>query len=60
MDTIDDVAPHPTHTELLELARRVIKLFPDRRDPEVWHIEKDAIAKALQRLAQRVDVRARE
>jgi hypothetical protein len=50
------IARHNTTTpsdELERLAERVIKLSPDRRDPERWHVEKDLIAKALRALARR-------
>ena len=38
-----------------ELARRVIRLLPDRHDPEAFHVEKDAIAHELRRLAATLD-----
>ena len=39
---------------LLRLAGMARRLCPDRRDPEHFHIEKDAIERALRRLAGRV------
>ncbi|MGC9271752.1 hypothetical protein [Acidiphilium sp.] len=36
---------------LLDLARRVQRLSPDRRDPERYHAEKSEIAAELRRLA---------
>ena len=36
---------------LLQLAARVRRLCPDRRDPEAFHVEKDAIERELRRLA---------
>jgi hypothetical protein len=39
-----------TH-DLADLARRVWRLAPDRRDPEHFHIERDEIARALLALA---------
>ena len=42
---------------LLQLAARVRRLCPDRRDPERFHVEKDAIEKALRRLAHARDLR---
>jgi hypothetical protein len=36
---------------LLRLARMARRLCPDRRDPERFHIEKDAIERELRRLA---------
>ena len=38
---------------LLQLAARVRRLCPDRRDPERFHVEKDAIERELRRLAGR-------
>jgi len=41
-----------TDTEILaDLARRVARLSPDRRDPEKYHMEKSEIAAALRRIA---------
>ena len=37
---------------LLQLAARVRHLCPDRRDPEAYFVEKDAIERELRRLAQ--------
>ena len=37
---------------LLQLAARVRRLCPDRRDPERFHVEKDAIERELRRLAR--------
>ena len=37
---------------LLALAARVRRLCPDRRDPERFHVEKDAIERELKRLAR--------
>ena len=39
--------------ELDALADRVRRLLPSHRDPEAFHVEKDAIAQALRRLARR-------
>lgn len=36
---------------LLDLASRIARLSPDRRDPERWHCEKSEIAAELRRLA---------
>jgi hypothetical protein len=41
-----------THTELEELARLVARLSPDHRDPERYHLEKDAIRSRLRALAR--------
>lgn len=38
--------------ELAELARRVTRLCPDRRDPERFHADKSVIAAALAELAR--------
>ena len=38
--------------ELDALADRVRRLLPSHRDPEAFHVEKDAIARALRRLAR--------
>lgn len=41
------------HRETLaDLARRVQRLSPDRRDPERYHAEKSEIAAELRRLAR--------
>lgn len=37
---------------LNELARRIDRLAPSRHDPEAFHLEKDAIARTLRRLAR--------
>ena len=37
---------------LLQLAARVRRLCPDRRDPERFHVEKDAIERELRSLAR--------
>ena len=37
---------------LLQLAARVRHLCPDHRDPERFHVEKDAIERELRRLAR--------
>lgn len=39
------------HETLADLARRVQRLSPDRRDPEKYHCEKSEIAAELRRLA---------
>lgn len=44
--------------QLRALARRVIRLLPDRHDPEAFHIEKDEIAHDLRRLAAAMDGKA--
>ncbi|WP_286702490.1 hypothetical protein [Acidiphilium sp. 37-64-53] len=36
---------------LLDLASRIARLSPDRRDPEKYHAEKSEIAAELRRLA---------
>ncbi|WP_286705483.1 hypothetical protein [Acidiphilium sp. 37-64-53] len=41
--------------ELAELAARVARLSPDRRDPEKYHCEKSEIAAELRRLARDFD-----
>ncbi len=41
---------------LIQLANRVRRLCPDRRDPEAFHVEKDAIERELRRLAGRSPV----
>ena len=38
--------------ELDALADRVRRLLPSHRAPEAFHVEKDAIARALRRLAR--------
>ncbi len=42
----------PAPDTLHSLASRVMRLSPDRRDPERWHLEKDDIARSLLRLAR--------
>jgi len=42
---------------LAALAARVWHLCPDRRDPERFHIEKDAIERELRQLARAWDPR---
>ncbi len=51
---------NPAHTseailalQLAELASRVRRLLPSRRDPEAFHLEKDEIAHELRRLADK-------
>ena len=44
--------PPPTST-LDELAGRVARLVPCRRDPEAFHLEKAEIAATLRRLARK-------
>ncbi len=39
---------------LLSLATRIRRLIPDHRDPEAFHVEKDAIERELRRLAYNV------
>jgi hypothetical protein len=39
--------------DLEALARRVVRLSPDRRDPEQFHMEKSELAAELRRLARR-------
>ena len=41
--------------QLRDLSRQVRRLVPDRRDPERYHLDKDASAKALVRLARRLE-----
>lgn len=43
--------PHP----LLDLAKRVSRLGPDRRNPEQFHIDKSEIVAELRRLARKKD-----
>jgi hypothetical protein len=40
---------------ILELAGRVRRLSPHHRDPERFHLEKDEIARQLQRVARRCE-----
>jgi len=44
--------PTSREAELIALASRVLRLVPDRRDPEAFHIEKSELASALRRLAR--------
>ncbi|WP_370319225.1 hypothetical protein [Oricola sp.] len=46
--------PHSGHVEaaILDLAARIDRLSPDRRNPEAFHVEKDEIAQALRKIAQ--------
>ena len=41
-------------TTLSDLARAVVRLCPDHRDPERFHADKDDIAAALRSLARRL------
>ncbi len=43
--------------KLRQLAGRVARLSPDRRDPERYHIEKDAIARTLARMANAMEAK---
>jgi hypothetical protein len=43
---------------LARLAAAVARLAPDRRDPEKFHVEKDAIAAELRRLARAAERQA--
>jgi hypothetical protein len=45
----------PDAQQLRALSQAVRRLNPDRRDPESYHVEKDAIAKALIALARKVE-----
>ena len=40
---------------LAELAARVVRNQPDRRDPERFHVEKDDIAHQLRRIAKEAE-----
>jgi hypothetical protein len=44
----------PTAERLDDLARRVRRLSPDRRDPERYHLDKSEIERDLRRLAREV------
>ncbi len=48
---------HPSNpaAELRELAHRVHRLAPDRRDPERYHVDKSEIAAMLRQLAARIE-----
>ena len=51
-------SPSPAASErgvLISLANRVRRLCPDHRDPERFHIEKDAIEHELRQLARQRD-----
>ena len=52
MPTAPQPRPAGERGTLLQLAARVRRLCPDRRDPEAFHLEKDAIERELRRLAQ--------
>lgn len=41
--------------KLRQLSWRVARLSPDRRDPEFYHIEKDAIARMLALMARAME-----
>ena len=45
----------PDAQQLRDLSRAVRRLNPDRRDPETYHVQKDAIAKALIALAHKLE-----
>jgi hypothetical protein len=45
----------PDAEELRQLSRAVRRLRPDHRDPERWHVEKDAIAARLADLSARLE-----
>lgn len=40
---------------LAELAARVVRLIPDRREPEKFHCEKSDIAHQLRRIAKEAE-----
>ena len=44
---------HTPADDLADLARRLARLAPDRRDPERYFVEKSEIIAALRRIAQR-------
>jgi hypothetical protein len=48
-------APQPTSTELRDIALKVSRLVPDRHDPELYHLSKSEIVRALQRMARRAE-----
>jgi hypothetical protein len=48
----------PSREELERIAERVLRLFPDRRQPEWFHLERHEIAHALKRLARRIEAGA--
>jgi hypothetical protein len=43
---------------LRDLSQAVRRLNPDRRDPEIYHLQKDEIAKALIALARKLETAA--
>ena len=43
-----------TATDLEQLADRVRRLRPDRRDPERYHVDKSEIERELRRMAREV------
>ena len=45
----------PLAARLAELAARVVRLIPDRRDPEQYHAEKSDIAHQLRRIAKEAE-----
>jgi hypothetical protein len=52
---------HPRHPEgrllgdlIADIAERVVRLSPDRRDPEASHIRKSDLAHELRALARRI------
>jgi hypothetical protein len=59
---MDDVTPERSAAadrgafagELLVLADRLRRLHPSRTDPELFHVERDEIAVAMRRLAERL------
>jgi hypothetical protein len=51
MPAMPQLRPAGERGTLLQLAARVRRLCPDRRDPERFHVEKDAIERELRRLA---------
>lgn len=44
----------PAAERLTELANRVRRLSPDRRDPERFHLDKSEIERGLRQLAREV------
>ena len=46
----------PAAKRLDELANRVRRLSPDRRDPERYHLDKSEIERDLRRLAREVSL----
>lgn len=45
----------PLADRLAELAARVVRLIPDRREPEKFHVEKSDIAHQLRRIAKEAE-----